>query len=635
MNVEIIIPLIGACILNVVTIYLSKKTFGKCLPLTMLLATFIVYFSQMILGTFTVGFIVLAVWAIGGIILLVWKSREKTFRNNLLSYGLFVFVVIYLVFGVVDFKRSYSTWDELSHWGVMVKEMLRLNRFYSDPASNLLVHKEYPPFVSVYEMIWCRISGGYSEARTTMSLHVFTFVLLNSWLVESDHKETSRKVLEQFVKAFFSTMLFAMIILAFDTFQIFNTIYTDYFMPVLYVYIMMLLISGMAVKEKVGYLCFCVGLSALILSKQMGIAFVLLAYGFFLFSYFSCTSDNGMGNEKDKKFIKQKRKILGILLLPLLLVVLNYCIWKNYTNSLQLPGQFDLGQIRIRSIIDIVIGGGTELQHETYKQFMIALGAIPLFEGLFKMTYVSSLFVALLLVMGIYHFNKSVCRKKDAAAMGILFIVGSGGYAFAMFVLYMFCYSSEEMKQLASFNRYMDSYIVSEYLILVSWWLFLMKKSRPFYMNGKMLMTIWMFSLVLLNPGRLVGLLPQVFWGEPFYDYRQQAAALQSKTKDDTEIFVISNNNTQNIYYLNYYLSNRRMNVQYLYKNISSVESTDEGAWNAIMQNLQQSDFVYIMDAGEGVDTWLSPLAEDDSIHEYAVYQVVKSSTGVRLVESV
>lgn len=633
MDLGIMIPLIGACILNVVTIYLSKKTFGKCLPLTMLLATFIVYFSQMILQTFMVGFAVLTVWAISGIVLLVWKSGEKTFRNNLLSYGLFAFIVIYLVFLVVDFRRSYSTWDELSHWGVMVKEMLRLDCFYAEPASNLLVHKEYPPFVSVYEMLWCKISGGYSEAGTTLSLHVFTLVLLNSQLAENDRKEVSHKVPEQFVKAFFSTMLFVMIILAFDTFQIFNTIYTDYFMPVLYVYIVMLIASRSAVRDRFGYLCFCVSLPALILSKQMSIAFVLLAYAFFLFGFFSYQSENAMVNGQENKNVRQMVKKFGIILLPLILVFVNYSIWKNYTNSLQIQGQFELGQIQIRSILEIMMGGGTETQHETYRRFLIALCSTPLFEGIFKMTYVSSLFIALLLVMMIYHFYKSVCMKRDAAAVGILFIVGSAGYAFTMFVLYMFCYSSEEMKQLASFNRYMDSYIVSEFLILFSWWMLLIKKTKPSCMNGKMLMIVWMFSLILLNPERLTNLLPQVIYGEPFYDYRQQAAALQNKTGDDTEIFVISNNNTQNIYYLNYYLNDRRMNVQYLYKDISSVEPTDEGTWNAIIQSLQQSDFVYIMDAGEGADVWLSPYAEDGYVHEYTVYQVVKSDMGFRLIE--
>lgn len=63
------------------------------------------------------------------------------------------------------------------------------------------------------------------------------------------------------------------------------------------------------------------------------------------------------------------------------------------------------------------------------------------------------------------------------------------------------------------------------------------------------------------------------------------------------------------------------------------MEPTDEGAWNAIIQSLQQSDFVYIMDTGEGADAWLSSYTEDGYVHEYTVYQVVKSDMGFRLIE--
>lgn len=57
--------------------------------------------------------------------------------------------MICLLVLVVDYKRCFSNWDELSHWGKMVKEMLRTDLFYSENISDLLVHKDYPPFLYI------------------------------------------------------------------------------------------------------------------------------------------------------------------------------------------------------------------------------------------------------------------------------------------------------------------------------------------------------------------------------------------------------------------------------------------------------------------------------------------------------
>ena len=76
---------------------------------------------------------------------------------------------------IIDYGRHFTHWDELMHWGKMTQEMLRLDKFYTDPASELLVHKYYPPGVPIFEMLWCRMSGGWSEAGQTMSLHFLIF----------------------------------------------------------------------------------------------------------------------------------------------------------------------------------------------------------------------------------------------------------------------------------------------------------------------------------------------------------------------------------------------------------------------------------------------------------------------------
>ena len=43
------------------TVIIYKKTFGKCLPLTMMMQAFTLYLSQMIFKTFNIGFYIFLV----------------------------------------------------------------------------------------------------------------------------------------------------------------------------------------------------------------------------------------------------------------------------------------------------------------------------------------------------------------------------------------------------------------------------------------------------------------------------------------------------------------------------------------------------------------------------------------------
>ena len=72
----------------------------------------------------------------------------------------------------------FSNWDEFSHWGKMVKEMFRLDSFYSTKLSNLMVHKDYPPIIQIYELLWVKLSNSYSETILIKSIHFLELSLL-------------------------------------------------------------------------------------------------------------------------------------------------------------------------------------------------------------------------------------------------------------------------------------------------------------------------------------------------------------------------------------------------------------------------------------------------------------------------
>lgn len=165
---------------SLVTLIFDKK-FVKSLIFSILFSVFILYFSQLIFKTFDIGFKFLLIINLINIPLLIKEykmDKLKKYKSNYFSYGFYGFIIIFIMTLLFDLKRSFVHWDEFSHWGVMLKEMLRLDKFYSVDVSSLMVHKDYPPIVQLFEFLFIRLTGKYSEALSIMSVHMLEFCLL-------------------------------------------------------------------------------------------------------------------------------------------------------------------------------------------------------------------------------------------------------------------------------------------------------------------------------------------------------------------------------------------------------------------------------------------------------------------------
>ena len=279
----------------------------------MMCAALVLYFSQFLLKSFYPGYYLMLVLAAAGAVLLIIKGKDSKLIENCFSFGFYGFVALYLIFIIVDFHSHVSQWDELSHWGKMVKEMLRLNSFYSEPASNLLAHKDYPPFIPTFEMLWCMLTGGYSEDSIMAALHVFEFSLLLPPVLDRQ-KDSSKSVKAIIISSVF-TVVMALFISTLDAGNKFNTLFIDLAMPIIYAYAISFIIDGTEENKTWRYIAILVTQTALILSKQMSIAFVLLAW--FIYTAL-IIFDGEKGNAAKKAALSA-----GVLVVP----GINYIIW--------------------------------------------------------------------------------------------------------------------------------------------------------------------------------------------------------------------------------------------------------------------------------------------------------------------
>ena len=166
-----LVPVLIYLLFNSAIVVMTKRSFGKCMPLSIMIIPFLLFFSQYFLGTYKVGILISMSVALLAIPLCIIK-RKQIERKNMFSTGSFIFLAIVIFVLIWDYHRHFAIFDEFYHWGLMVKESLKLDKFYCIDESRLYIHKDYPPFLTLIEVFFCKFAG-YSEGKVSAALHIF------------------------------------------------------------------------------------------------------------------------------------------------------------------------------------------------------------------------------------------------------------------------------------------------------------------------------------------------------------------------------------------------------------------------------------------------------------------------------
>lgn len=402
-----------------------KRKFEHCLPValfTVMMLMYVTGFLQNIYLGFYLSLILCFIFIITSIIQII-KNRQYIhfLLDHFKTTGLLFFSILFVYLAILHAHTSYSYWDEFMHWGFMSKESFRLNQFYSEPNSLLIIHKDYPPITTILNLIVLKIiSPEFKERATYLALSFCIFILF------LDTLPTVQKRSEKMIKGFcLIAFLLAQVIVFHHYFPNFtDSIYTDTLLGILCAYGLYVVIffDDSAFDHIKLTLTLCV----LLLCKQMGLAFFLLIL--FLFTL------------KHYKHLKWSH--LCFVILPFIA----YQSWNIYIDVLQLKGQFSLQQIQIKNLFTQQL---LPTQKEAFHNFIHALWYKPLLKLPISINYcIASLFVGL-----------SLASFKKQKLVGVTYILGAIGYALGMWLLYIFSFNDYEGPTLASYERYMGTYI--------------------------------------------------------------------------------------------------------------------------------------------------------------------------------
>lgn len=619
-NILMIAPVILWGGVNLFFVRLFKKGFGSCLPFTFIFSIIITYYSQVVFGTFSIGVWTIIVLGIAGIVWAILDRDRIKNINGSVGYGLFAFLFISFLFIIVDYKRHFACWDEYSHWGMMVKELFRLDDFYCADQARFLAHKDYPPFAPLFEYLWCRLSGGFSEAKSAMAINIFSAVMVVpptiDMLIKHRRVDKNSKIYG-FVITIVISVSSILMIGTFDVYGTYGSIMADYLISLIFVWCLILIYEG---REKAklldtGNMIFLIaGLTALLMIKEVGIAFCLVVIFALVLSFIG----------QDNVEIKVRKYITQVVLI-IVIPSLTYISWNARIKGMNYTGQFSLGEISISSIINILFGNGTEVQNITTKAYVNAIIDTNLYSGLFNIRFATSILIALAIIWVLHLKYSQRMPKRRAIELSAVCICGTIGYAFLMFVLYMYCFSPDESVVLASYQRYMSTYLIGEFLFLSYIAL------ECIYENNKGLSTkreliIWGCVVILLfdwHSARYI----KPDWNDYNSKYRNDANWIADNAEDWSTILTVGDESVLKSHVVNFYTDNL-----YVKKDEAIVEELSmEDCKKKFYVELANVDYIYCMEPNSEVKEVMAEWCGSEEVADGVLFAVDRNDENTRL----
>lgn len=603
----IIIPFIYFLLANASMVIITKKTFGKVLPLTFILNIIVMLMSGLIFQTFNIGFIINILFASYSLYYLIKnKDKREIFKKTYLSNGFYAFVILFIFIAIFDLQREFTHWDEYSHWGEMVKEMFRLDKLYSVKESVLQAHKDYPPGISIFELFWCKLMGGYKESTLITSLHLFEFSLFVPALSE---KIKYKNIKSLIINTILGVITIFVLISFFDMHGVINSIYTDYIMAIILAYAIFTIIFETELLSN--YFIFSVSLTTILmmLTKQMGLPFyMMIIYVYFLKLLYN--------KQFKKENIKQIVKVL------IFVIIIPLTIWKGwdiYVSSMYSLQQFKLSDIKLSKLYGIIKGTeGKAYQITAARNYLNALNNINITSCLINLTFVKSIILIVIIMYITYNYGKKYIDKKDFLNLESIIILGSVGYAFIMLTLYVFNFGEIEGPNIASYDRYMDTYII--FCISLIFMIFI----RIYSINYKShktnnLLLIMIISIIFINNMNIEKYIPALRLYEK-NTYEECANIINKYTKDKS-VYIIAQDSVGDFQYIVKYYANP-INVNLKNFNLKK-DNVSEKYKEKIKSKILKYDYLFLARLDDKfIENYGSIFENENDVKEKCMYEI-------------
>lgn len=594
----ILIPLVLFVLLNSYMVAWTGLPFGKSFPLTLCASTLTVYLAGF-LNHLSWGYYLLLAVAFSALFFLYRKKDDDAFQSRYYNSGMFFCIVLYILLAIFHCNRQFHYIDEFAHLGFMVKESWRLDTFYSVPASNMWYNKEYPPFFTLYEVLFCHMAQGFKEKYVYLALNFFELSLFLPIVEALDFKKKENIVHQLLLCIFF--VFTGLTIgytpgLVYNTF-VYNSIYLDWPIAYLMAYIFYLIYT-MDTAKLSDQLQLTLLLCALILTKQISLAFWLLfTVAMIAKALFS-------------------KKLHWSMLFPVILPYLAYQSWNLVVKMYDLVSKFSFDRYDFLVILKYFQNALPELETTIIRNYLEAFLHRGLLLQPISLSYLwASIIMTLIIALyGILHKEE----RKEALLSALFYFGGAMGYAYALLLSYTFDFGYLEGPSLTMYDRYALMYLLFGIAFIAMIYAKSMKLSWKKELIGITLLVLF------IRPGTLRQSIPHWHYENAYDEAIENYVKQAGKLGEEDRLVVISQNNNLKKCALRYYLDSAK-DIYYL--DISY--PLDEGGYdigvphweNDFWQLMYDYNYIYICDVDSTFDRFWE-MVTDEELKQDQMYRI-------------
>lgn len=467
--VTVMLPLLGYSLLAMV---MTGKKWEETVGLSLLLEGIILYgfgfFKHLIWGIEAVY--LLAILSILAAIYL-YNKKDLTIKR-LLSPGLWIYLVLFLVIIITSNGDWLGNRDELRHWGIAVRDMFYYDSFAKHVNTTVILPR-YLPFTAIIEYVFVYMNGMFSEDILFIAYQTMLLSMLIIVCKPLAKKGGKKLAIPTIVALICVPVIF------------FNNISSCIMVDSLLAFIIAYTLICYYTEE---LSCFNIAritcaLAALTLIKDIGLIFAgmtaLIIFG-----------DIVMTQIQERKLnIKQ-------LIYPVLCVALVLCIyisWQIYLsipvkntattavtttqqseksmctsdaekteaeNNVEVADAMSASGVSIEGLLNIFKGEGEPFQYQVTRSFITELFDGETYSfGTLKFSFVDLLAISAFLVVSLGYFGYWQEEKERMYTFAGMILVASVCLCVFLQVTYWFSFGMYDGVALTSIDRYLAPYI--------------------------------------------------------------------------------------------------------------------------------------------------------------------------------
>ncbi len=636
-----LVPFIYSVIIGGAWSLWSNKKFSSSIAPAYMLHMLVVIVSGLLFDRLSIGLYGGIGVAIVLLVVYVIKDKKQDaisvrvlgYLKEMWNGGGFTFFIFYILCFFLNSQKFFISWDEFSHWGMFLKESLRLDRLYCVSPLEF-AHKDYVAALTMFETIWCRLNFRYAEADAYRAIQTFMFSLLlpmfesfDKYNVGDGSCDTDRKSRIKNILFRLSPVAIVLLIpLIFSTkhaFLFYHSIYCDIAVAIVLYWCMF---ESYREHDELSYkvIEIAIGASVLVLSKMIAIALLPLVVVFLAIRVYFFS---------DRK-MRIKENIL--LLLPAVLPVALWMWFNKYveahmgkTGSIQSYSGMQLSQIK-----DVFLnpGNGNIPYLEVVRNEFI--DAIIYRDILIHGSYCVVVLFIVIMFLAISYYMDGL-RKKLIKLVGLWTFLSGVYYAILMYFCYETSFSEYEAENLASFERYMNSFVIAVLMLLIAVYYDseLWKKHMKYYY---LLLILLPLNLAFFHADAFEQVMPGIISRDDEYviEYTGSASFIMDSTNEEDRVYIIRRGDDGRfIWHEKYYCSPRVIGGGSLGP---MVDENDVWSYDATVEQfvneLRSYDCVYFSKIDEQfIDKYAEAFEKPEQIIEGKIYRISEIGSKVIL----